>query len=133
MLSGVVWMIILLQYYHHLHSSLCINNDIIITITTTISISSYCSYVGVLIFIRVCNFCSRFILDGTELGGIELDGLGIAGRVWISGISGLERDGWIPPSPSPLQLVYRLDVVDDGGLILFSFVFLVRVLILDGV
>ena len=97
--------------------------DIIITITTTISISSCCSYEGVLIFIRVCNFCSRFILDG-----IELVDLGIAGRVWMSGISGLERDGWIPPSPSPLKLVYRLDVVDDGGLILFSFVFLVRVL-----
>ena len=60
-----------------------------------------------------------------------MDGLGIAGRVWMSRISGLERDGWIPPSPSPLQLVYRLDVVDDGGLILFSFVLFVRVFILD--
>ena len=46
-----------------------------------------------------------------------MDGLGIAGRVWISGISGLERDGWIPPSPSPLQLVYRVDVVTEGVLI----------------
>ena len=39
-------------------------------------------YDGVLIFIRVCNFYSRFILDG-----IKLDGLGIVGRVWMSGIS----------------------------------------------
>ena len=23
-------------------------------------------YVGVLIFVRVCNFCSRFILNGVE-------------------------------------------------------------------
>jgi len=55
----------------------------------------------------------------------------------MSGISGVERDGWISPSPSPspspLQLVYRLDGVDYGGLILFSFVFFVRVFILDGV
>ena len=42
----------------------------------------------------------------------------------MSEISGVKRDGWIPPSPSPLQSVYRLDFVDDGGLILFSFVFL---------
>ena len=55
-----------------------------------------------------------------------MDGLGITGRVWMIGISGVERDGWISPSPSPspLQLVYRLDGVDYGGLILFSFVFL---------
>ena len=53
----------------------------------------------------------------------------------MSGISEVDRDGWIPPSPSPLppQAVYRLDVVDDGGLILFSFVFFVRVFILDEV
>ena len=55
---------------------------------------------------------------------IELDSLGIAGQVWLSGVSGVERDGWIQPLPSPLQSVYRLDIVDDGGLILFSFVFL---------
>ena len=36
-------------------------------------------------------------------------------------------------SPSPLQSVYRLDLVDDGGLIFFSFVFFGYVLILDGV
>ena len=48
-------------------------------------------------------------------------------------ISGIGRDGWIPPSPSPLQLVYRLDGVDDGGLILFSLVFFVRVFILGSI
>ena len=58
------------------------------------------------------------------MDGTELDGLGIVGRVWMSEISGVERDVWILPSPSPLQSVYRIDVVDDGGLILFSFVFL---------
>ena len=42
----------------------------------------------------------------------------------LNGISGVERYGWIPPSSSPLLSVYRVDVVDDGGLILFSFVFL---------
>ena len=67
------------------------------------------------------------------LDGIELDGFGIVVRVWLCGISGVEKDGWIPPSLSPLQSVYRLDVVDDGGLILFSFVFFVRVFISNGV
>ena len=66
-----------------------------------------------------------------------MDSLGIAGRVWLSGVSAVEWDGWIKPSPSPspspspLQSVYRLDIVDDGGLILFSFIFFVHVFILD--
>ena len=62
-----------------------------------------------------------------------MDSVGIAGRVWLSGVVGVERDGWIQPSLSPLQTVYRLDIVDDGGLILFSFVFFVRVFILGAV
>ena len=69
-----------------------------------------------------------FILDG-----IESNNVGITGRVRLSGISGVDRDGCIQPSPSPLQSVYRLDIVDDDGLILFSFVFFVPVFILDGV
>ena len=32
----------------------------------------------------------------------------------MSGINGVERDGCIQPSPTPLQSVYRLDIVDDG-------------------
>ena len=67
------------------------------------------------------------------MDGIEFDGLGIAGRAELSGISGVERDGWMSLSPSPLQSVYRLDFVDDSGLFLFSFVFFVRVFILDDV
>ena len=46
-----------------------------------------------------------------------MDGLGIAGRVLLNGINGVERDGWTPLSPSPIQLVYRVDVVTDGVLI----------------
>ena len=49
----------------------------------------------------------------------------------MSGISEVELDEWMPPSPSPLQLVYRLDVVDDGCLILLSFGFLSAFFILE--
>ena len=52
-----------------------------------------------------------------------MDGLGIVGRVLLNGISGVEQDGWISPLLSPLQSIYRLDVVDNSGLIFFSFVF----------
>ena len=46
-----------------------------------------------------------------------MDGLVIAGRALLNGISGVERDWWIPPSPSPLQLVYRVDAVTEGVLV----------------
>ena len=54
--------------------------------------------------------------------------MSIAGRVWLIGISGVEWDGWIPSSLSPLQLVYRVNIVDGGVLILFLFIFFVHVL-----
>ena len=62
------------------------------------------------------------------LNEIELDNLDIVGRVWLNGISVLEWEGWISPSPSLLQSVYQLDVADNVGVILFSFVFFVCVL-----
>ena len=42
-----------------------------------------------------------------------MDSVGIAGRVWLSGVVEVERDGWIQPSLSPLRSVYQLDIVDE--------------------
>ena len=65
-------------HHHHRHDNQFIRLDIV-------DDDSMLLMMVVLFYSRVCNFCSRFILDG-----IELESLGIAGRLWLSGISGVE-------------------------------------------
>ena len=81
--SGVVWGGVVCvvgrngrqNYYHNI--TISIPRYVLITISSSPSPlqSVYpvvVAYDGVLIFIRVCNFCSRFMLDGIELVGVSI-------------------------------------------------------------
>ena len=73
-----------------------INNDTIITITTTISISRRSSWWG-------CSSLFGYVIFVQVLYCMGQSGIvGYNGMKWLSGMSEVEEDGWIPPSPSSL-------------------------------